>query len=223
MCDGNWNASQDPDFTQVRARVRHRNTRSRKREREAAADSVEALPSPTMAKNLLKNPCGEEQLESWELTENGGSEWRVEEMPGDCGHTYCDEAVTKYFATSFELCLKKQVVDLLAEGFLPDNLDAQPAVAVEDWYCGRSDCGCTYQLTVSLLDDNQEILQEFKPENVTLDPDSDECSWRQVTHTFSDYGPGLRFISFEHGGQDSRFWDGWFGVRVTGSSITVQA
>ncbi|KAJ8259496.1 hypothetical protein GJAV_G00169980 [Gymnothorax javanicus] len=70
-------------------------------------------------------------------------------------------------------------------------------------YCGRTDCGCSYQLVVSLLDENQEVLQEFKPEKVTLKPDADDCSWRQVTHTFSDYGPGLRFISFEHGGQDS--------------------
>lgn len=43
----------------------------------------------------------------------------------------------------------------------------------------------------------------------------------QVTHAFSDYGPGMRVISFEHGGQDTKFWDGWFGVRVTGSSVTV--
>ncbi|XP_035243659.1 F-box only protein 2 isoform X1 [Anguilla anguilla] len=181
------------------------------------------LSNSTMATNLLKNNCGEEQLEFWELTENGGSEWRVEEMPGDCGYAFCDEAVSKYFATSFELCMKKQVVDLLAEGLLPDALDAQPAVTVEDWYCGRSDCGCTYQLDVRLLDENQEVLQDFKPDPVTLDPDNDDCSWKQVTHTFSDYGPGLRFISFEHGGQDSKYWDGWFGVRVTGSSVTVQA
>ncbi|KAJ8259495.1 hypothetical protein GJAV_G00169970 [Gymnothorax javanicus] len=70
--------------------------------RDTAAESVEAPSGPTMAKNLLKNPCGEEQLEFWELTENGGSEWHVEEMPGDCGHDYSDETVTKYFATSFE-------------------------------------------------------------------------------------------------------------------------
>ncbi|KAG9352756.1 hypothetical protein JZ751_017332, partial [Albula glossodonta] len=170
--------------------------------------SVENLSIPGMARNLLKNPSGEDQLEFWELTENGGSQWRVEEMPGDCGYAFCDEAVTKYFVTSFELCMKKQVVDLLAEGFSPDDLDAQPPVTVEDWYSGRSDCGCIYQLSVTLLDENQEVLQGFKPD--------------EVTHTFEDYGPGLRFISFEHGGQDSKFWDGWFGVRVTGSSVTVQ-
>ncbi|XP_063072694.1 F-box only protein 2 [Engraulis encrasicolus] len=173
-----------------------------------------------MARNLLKNPCGEEQMEHWELTENGGSEWVVQDMPGDCGHSFGDDGVTKYFATSFELCLKRQVVDLVSEEYSPEELDTQPAVTVEDWYCGRTDCGCIYQLTVCLLDENQEVLQEFKPDNVTLD--CDDCSWRQVTHTFSDYGEGLRFISFEHGGRDNSYWDGWFGVRVTGSAIRVE-
>ena len=31
------------------------------------------------------------------------------------------------------LCLKRQVIDLLAEGYSPEQLDAQPAVHVEDW------------------------------------------------------------------------------------------
>ncbi|TNM89257.1 F-box only protein 2 [Takifugu flavidus] len=175
-----------------------------------------------MTRNLLKNPNGEEELEFWDLTENGGSQWKVEEMPGDCGYEFCNSEVTKYFATSFELCLKRQVIDLVAEGFTAAQLDAQPAVRVEDWYCGRTDSGCTYQMTAALLDENHLVIQEFKPEPVTLDPDSDDCSWRQVSHTFTDYGPGLSYISFEHGGQDTKFWDGWFGVRVTGSSVTVE-
>ncbi|XP_022538021.2 F-box only protein 2 isoform X2 [Astyanax mexicanus] len=174
-----------------------------------------------MARNLLKNPNGEENMEYWELTENGGDEWRVEEMPGDCGHAFTDDATTKYFTTSFELCLKKQLIDLLAEGYSSEELDNQPAVHVEDWYCGRTDCGCVYQLTVCLLDENKEVIQEFTPESVTLDPDTDDCSWKQITHTFSEYGPGVRFISFEHGGQDTKYWQGWFGVRVTGSSVTI--
>lgn len=43
-----------------------------------------------------------EDLEFWELTDNGGREWRVEDLPGDCGHEFHNEAVTKYFCTSFE-------------------------------------------------------------------------------------------------------------------------
>ncbi|XP_070706384.1 F-box only protein 2 [Pempheris klunzingeri] len=175
-----------------------------------------------MTRNLLKNPSGEEQLEFWELTENGGSQWKVEDMPGDCGFEFCNNDVTKYFVTSFELCLKRQLIDLLAEGYSCEQLDAEPTVTVEDWYCGRTDCGCTYNMTTSLLDESHEVIEEFKPEMVTLEPEcDDDCSWKRVSHTFSEYGPGLRFISFEHGGKDTRFWDGWFGVRVTGSSVTV--
>lgn len=116
-------------------------------------------------------------------------------------------------------------------------------------------------MTATLLDENHEVMQEFKPDPVTLDPDCDDCSWKQVrsprascpcplqrhteafsdlplerkpmlfslslleiqvSHTFTEYGPGMRFIAFEHGGQDTKFWDGWFGVRVTGSSVTVE-
>lgn len=43
-----------------------------------------------------------DELKFWELIENGGSQWKVEDMPGDCGHDFCSEGVTKYFATSFE-------------------------------------------------------------------------------------------------------------------------
>ncbi|XP_056130297.1 F-box only protein 2 [Lampris incognitus] len=174
-----------------------------------------------MARNLLNNPSGEEQFEYWELTENGGNQWQVEDLPGDCGYDFCNDGVTKYFTTSFEMCLKRQVIDLLAEGYSPEELDAQPTVNVEDWYCGRTDCGCIYQMTVCLLDENQEVLQEFKLDPVTLDPDCDDCSWKQVSHVFSEYGPGLRFIFFEHGGKDTKYWNGWFGVRVTGSSVTI--
>ena len=43
-----------------------------------------------------------DELEFWELTVNGGSQWKVEDMPGDCGYDFCNDGVTKYFATSFE-------------------------------------------------------------------------------------------------------------------------
>uniref|UniRef100_A0A3P8ZNT8 FBA domain-containing protein n=1 Tax=Esox lucius TaxID=8010 RepID=A0A3P8ZNT8_ESOLU len=174
-------------------------------------------------RNLLKNPAGAEQLELWKLKRNGGDGWCVGDLPEDCAYDFGDDKVTKYFATSFELCQKKQVIDLLAEGYTPDYLDAQPPVTVKDYYSGLGCCGCIYKLTVRLLDKKKKVIQEFKPEPVTLDPDHDDMSWRQVSHTFSDYGPGLRFISFKHGGKDTKWWKGHYGVRVTGSSVTIGA
>ncbi|RVE72418.1 hypothetical protein OJAV_G00042740 [Oryzias javanicus] len=178
-------------------------------------------PADIMPRNLLKNPCGEENLAFWRLMENGGDGWKVEDMPAGCGQDFVDEKVKKYFATSFKLCLKRQVIDLCDEGYLSEELDAQPTVTVEDWYCSQTDCGCEYRLTVSLLDENRKVIQKYQPAIVTINPKIQDGSWKQTKHTFSGYGPGLRFISFEHGGKDTKYWKGWYGVRVTGSSVTI--
>jgi F-box protein 2 len=53
-------------------------------------------------------------------------------------------------------------------------------------------------------------------------PEADLSSPTQISHTFTDYGPGVRFVRFEHGGQDSVYWKGWFGARVTNSSVWVE-
>lgn len=37
-------------------------------------------------------------------------------------------------------------------------------------------------MTVCLLGENQQVIQEFKADPVTLDPDNDDCSWKQVQH-----------------------------------------
>lgn len=44
----------------------------------------------------------------------------------------------------------------------------------------------------------------------------------QVSHTFSNYPPGVRYIWFQHGGVDTHYWAGWYGPRVTNSSITIR-
>lgn len=55
----------------------------------------------------------------------------------------------------------------------------------------------------------------------TLAPDLSPSTCRQVSHTFSNYPPGVRYIWFQHGGVDTHYWAGWYGPRVTNSSITI--
>ncbi|XP_021099023.1 F-box only protein 2 isoform X1 [Heterocephalus glaber] len=175
-------------------------------------------------RNLLRNPCGEEDLEGWCDVEHGGDGWRVEELPGDSGVEFPqDDSVKKYFASSFEWCRKAQVIDLQAEGYWEELLDTtQPAIAVKDWYSGRSDAGCLYELTVKLLSEHEDVLAEFNTGQVVVSTDSEEGGWTEISHTFTDYGPGVRFLRFEHGGQDSVYWKGWFGARVTNSGVWVE-
>ncbi|KAI5947257.1 F-box only protein 2 isoform X2 [Manis javanica] len=175
-------------------------------------------------RNLLRNPCGEEDLEGWSDVEHGGDGWRVEELPGDSGVEFVhDENVKKYFASSFEWCRKAQVIDLQAEGYWEELLDTtQPAIVAKDWYSGRSDAGCLYELTVKLLSEHEDVLAEFNSGQVAVPADGDDAEWTEISHTFTDYGPGVRFVRFEHAGQDSVYWKGWFGARVTNSSVWVE-
>lgn len=43
----------------------------------------------------------------------------------------------------------------------------------------------------------------------------------QLTHVFQNYGKGVRYIRFIHGGKDTQFWAGWYGVRVTDSCVEI--
>ncbi|XP_038603312.1 F-box only protein 2 [Tachyglossus aculeatus] len=172
-------------------------------------------------RNLLKNVCGEEEFESWGEMEHGGDGWKVEELPGDNGSEFSDDSVKKYFVTSYEWCRKTQVIDLRAEGYWEELMDTtQPDIIVKDWYSSRSDAGCLYELCVKLLSEHEDVLMEYKSGTVAVP--QDDASWKEISHTFSNYGPGVRFIRFEHGGQDTVFWKGWFGVRVTNSSVMVE-
>lgn len=54
-------------------------------------------------------------------------------------------------------------------------------------YCSRTDCGCIYKLTVTLLNENQEVLAEFQPDEVILDPDTDDCTWKKVKSTLDSF------------------------------------
>ncbi|XP_051493034.1 F-box only protein 6-like isoform X2 [Apus apus] len=142
-----------------------------------------------LKRNLIKNPCAEENFQHWKLDKNDGDEWKIEDLPGDHGTGMPDPKVQKYFVTSFG-------------------------------YAARYDCGCRYELTVRLLSEDYLVLEEFHPEPVVIEQWSDAL-WREMSHTFQNYPPGVRYIWFQHGGQDTQFWAGWYGVRVTNSSITI--
>ncbi|KAI5139366.1 F-box only protein 6 [Manis pentadactyla] len=175
----------------------------------------------SLRRNLLRNPCAEEDMTSWQIDSNGGDRWKVESLPGEHGTDFPDSRVKKYFVTSYGMCLKSQLVDLKAEGYWEELLDTfRPDIMVQDWFAARADCGCTYRIRVQLVSADYIVLASFEPPPVTVLQWND-ARWTEVSHTFSDYPPGVRHILFQHGGKDTQFWAGWYGPRVTNSSIIV--
>ena len=79
-----------------------------------------------------------------------------------------------------------------------------------------------HQLHDQLLGARQNVLDEFSssPDPIRLG-NSHVCL--QVTQVFSNLRMGVRFVSFEHRGQDTQRWAGHYGARVTNSSVAVRA
>lgn len=89
-----------------------------------------AFPSnPKFGSNLLANPGAETgDLTGWTILVNGGHGWIVRE---DKAHT------AQYsFQTSFAWNRKYQIIDLLAEGFTEQELDAVHEVFISNWGSG---------------------------------------------------------------------------------------
>ncbi|XP_043387642.1 F-box only protein 44 isoform X1 [Chelonia mydas] len=176
----------------------------------------------SLKKNLLKNPCAEESFQFWNLKPNEGDKWKVEDLPGHHGRDFPSPQVRKYFVTSYGKCLKSQLINLKEEGYWDQLMDEiRPDIMVKDWYAARFDCGCCYELSVQLLSADYIVLHEFRPEPVVIEQWSD-AEWREISYTFHNYKAGVRHILFKHGGQDTQFWAGWYGCRVTNSSITIE-
>uniref|UniRef100_A0A3Q2CDW5 F-box only protein 44-like n=1 Tax=Cyprinodon variegatus TaxID=28743 RepID=A0A3Q2CDW5_CYPVA len=168
-------------------------------------------------RNLIKNPRGEDGFQRWNIVQNGGDKWSLENprLP------HPNPAVKKTFVTSYYMCMKEQLIDLEKEGYSPSFMDEiQPHIRISDWYAPRWDCGSIYEISVQLLDKNKRIVKTFSPEQVSF-PQWNDQQWNQMVHVFKDYGPGVRYVNFCHGGRDTQFWAGHYGIRVTESCVEV--
>uniref|UniRef100_A0A147A646 F-box only protein 6 n=1 Tax=Fundulus heteroclitus TaxID=8078 RepID=A0A147A646_FUNHE len=166
-------------------------------------------------RNLIKNPRGEEEFHGWRIIRNGGDGWRVEKPMAP--HPNTD--VQTNFVTSFSMCTKSQLIDLEKEGYSQAFMDEfQPHIRISDWYAPR--CDCDYNISVKLLRVNKDVVQEFSPDTIRL-PERENDRWKQMIHVFKDYGPGVRYVYFEHGGKDRVFWAGWYGIRLTETCVEL--
>ncbi|XP_022058371.2 F-box only protein 6-like [Acanthochromis polyacanthus] len=168
-------------------------------------------------RNLLKNPTGENKMKGWQILANGGDNWKIEGLMVP----HPNEKVQKNFVTSYHMCKKAQMIDLEKEGYNPSFMDQfQPDIRISDWYAPRWDCACEYTIAVQLLNHKKEVVEQFAPETIYFEQWNDQ-QWNQMTHVFRNYGPGVRYVRFIHGGKDRQFWAGWYGIRVTDSCVEI--
>jgi len=195
--------------------------------------------------NLIQNGCGEEvevltihqaiELENnsddtdspwpdyphWTVLSSGGQGWTLELLHSlEWDDKVAGLTRNACFSTSYMSCTKEQIVHLCFPPFILDQF--QPDITIWDYYTKSFGHGAIYELNVYILDGCGKLLGKpftFR-ENIDWDqPDR----WRKVTHTFSNYGIGARYVKFYHGGMtaDMDMEEGWYGAKMTGSTVKV--
>ncbi|XP_060113779.1 F-box only protein 17-like [Heteronotia binoei] len=95
-------------------------------------------------------------------------------------------------------CWISYFIDLVKEGLWEDLLDAfQPDIFISDWWGTHEKCSCTYNLYVLLLAaDRSTVISRF---DTKMDRAGEwNISFQQPSHVFRKYGPGVRYLRFQH-------------------------
>ncbi|KAJ8383647.1 hypothetical protein AAFF_G00216180 [Aldrovandia affinis] len=117
----------------------------------------------------------------------------------------------------------EQKVDLKGEGLWDELLDQfQPDIAIQDWYEESQLHKFIYQLQVRLLGaDGETVIQEH-----CVNPEEDTSTfshtWKEVSHVFSSYGPGVRYVHFLHRLKNMNMID-FQATRFTDSAVIIRA
>ncbi|XP_029674853.1 F-box only protein 44-like [Formica exsecta] len=196
---------------------------------------------PPFERNLLKNHSGEELDNNWNILSDGSSRWTVENPPIGVpelpltepifeGKQYCF-AMAFYNFSYREIVggfgLKKQVVDLVAEGFHPHILDVlQPPIVISEWYSCQNGYSAIYECLIELLgveekDNAVKVLDLFRFSDAIKGERQNK--WQYISRIFTNYGRGLRKITFIDSGMGNsppgeRYW----GTKMAGACIRIK-
>ena len=130
---------------------------------------------------------------------------------------------TKNYVTTFYWCCRWQLIDLYEYGFTSEVVNqVQPPIHVSEWFCARWDCGSLFKMTLALLDKEFKFLKTYQHSVQTPQWEGGELGWRKVTHTFHDYGTGVRYVLFVDGGKDTQFWAGHYGSKMAAANVHVE-
>ena len=161
-----------------------------------------------LGENLVANPSAATgDFSGWTISENGGSGW---------GITGTSQEGTNSFITSYGWGRKYQLIDLEDKGFSAEFLDSAPEISASEWYLGIANASDQYYFKVELRGAGQEVIDSYDTGTLTA-----SNQWQEVSHEFSGYGTGVRFVYVEHGGKDTEYWSGNYGTAIDNTQIVV--
>ncbi len=170
-------------------------------------------PSAQAAINLLTNPGAETiDFRGWNLTNTFDDGWWI--TGGDYAHSGLYS-----FISSYNLDTMSQEIDLLAKGYSASALDNEPSVTASTFVAGHwPNASDAYRVVIELRDENHDVIDSF---DTGAQNAAGDHIWTEISHTFTDYGSGLRYIYFRQEGDDAEFWAGRYGTVFDDASLTI--
>jgi hypothetical protein len=160
--------------------------------------------------NLLVNPGAESGLSDWIFSTGTGTDWAIQ------GSSFGSSS----FVASYNWSTKNQTVDLVSLGYAESYLDSEPMVYVQEMFTGHTvNFADEYYFHVELRDSLGGVIASYDA-GTQSSPLIADTSWQTVSNTFSSYGPGLRTIYMESGGNDAEFWAGYYGTKMDEAEIS---
>ncbi|XP_070162562.1 F-box only protein 44-like [Polyergus mexicanus] len=196
---------------------------------------------PPFERNLLKNHSGEESFNNWHIYSCSTGVWSIENPPVNVpelpltepifeGKQYC--FATFFYNFSYQESVgafssKTQLVDIVAEGFHPYILDIlQPPIVISEWYSCQKGYTAMYECVVDLLgveekNNTIKILDKFRFCDAIKGERQNK--WQYISRVFTNYGRGLRKITFMHTGMsNSPCGEIYCGMKMAGACIRIK-
>ena len=151
--------------------------------------------------NLLANGGGETaNVDGWSLANSGDNGF------ANSGYSHTG---SRSFISSFNWDTMTQNVDLVnTRGYTTAFLDSQPAIYANSWILGSApNYSDLYEVIVTLQDNSHNTITSWDTGILTAD-----TTWKSVSHVFTNYGTGLRYINYQIRGHDAEYWSGFYGA-----------
>jgi hypothetical protein len=184
-----------------------------------AVGLVSAVWAGPFGVNLVTNPGAETgNMSGWTIVANGGNGWAAIDTSyygNPHSGSYC-------FGTSYDWDTRYQVINLLAAGFTAAELDSAPPVVFQEYTQSRPDAGCSYFIRFELRNGAGNVMAFWEhgtQNNPVVLPAG--VPWFAESHTFTGYGPGLRYLAIIDGGKDNVSWAGWYGAYFDDASAML--
>jgi hypothetical protein len=166
-------------------------------------------------KNLIKNHSGKKGFEGWEIIENGGNQWAINDWGTQLPRKTC-------FVTSYDWCVMSKTVKFadLKEESRELFFENKALIKAGCYIAKRWDCGAEGYLQVQITDSDHQVLKKQK---ITIEDDGfpagntgSHSVYRRLEVEYEhEEGKIPNNIIVTIGGKDTQFWAGHYGARFS--------